>query len=133
MPKVVINNCHGGFGISHAATMRYAEIKGITLFPFVRASAASKADLVPYDGAQARPLGMIYYFTTPDGARGSLFHEDNIPRDDPALLQVVEEMGWDANTEFACLKVVEVPDDVEWEIAEYDGSEWVAEKHRTWD
>jgi hypothetical protein len=28
--------------------------------------------------------------------------------------------------------VVEIPDGVEWEIAEYDGLEWVAEKHRTW-
>ena len=32
----------------------------------------------------------------------------------------------------ANLKMVEIPDDVEWEIADYDGKEWVAEKHRTW-
>jgi hypothetical protein len=30
------------------------------------------------------------------------------------------------------LKVVEIPDGVKWQIEEYDGSEWVAEKHRTW-
>jgi hypothetical protein len=28
--------------------------------------------------------------------------------------------------------VIEIPDDVEWEVEEYDGLEWVAEKHRTW-
>lgn len=33
---------------------------------------------------------------------------------------------------FASLKIVEIPDDVEWEICEYDGLEWVAEKHRKW-
>ena len=27
---------------------------------------------------------------------------------------------------------VEIPDDVEWQIEEYDGSEWIAEKHRIW-
>ena len=31
------------------------------------------------------------------------------------------------------LGTVEIPADVEWEIGEYDGLEWVAEKHRTWD
>ena len=33
------------------------------------------------------------------------------------------------------LKIVEIPDDVPedgWTIQDYDGKEWVAEKHRTW-
>lgn len=53
-------------------------------------------------------------------------------RSDPDLVRVVEEMGEAANGRFARLRVVEVPDDVEWEIDEYDGTEHVAEKHRTW-
>jgi hypothetical protein len=32
MVKVVYNACYGGFGLSHEAIMRYAEIKGITLY-----------------------------------------------------------------------------------------------------
>ena len=31
--KIVINSCFGGFGLSEAAVMRYAEIKGITIYP----------------------------------------------------------------------------------------------------
>jgi hypothetical protein len=53
-------------------------------------------------------------------------------RDDPRLVEVVEKLGSKANGRFAELKVVEVPDDVEWSIDEYDGVEWVAEKHQTW-
>lgn len=53
-------------------------------------------------------------------------------RSDPDLVAVVESLGGLANGKFAELKVVEIPDDVEWEINEYDGVEWVAEKHRTW-
>jgi hypothetical protein len=37
-----------------------------------------------------------------------------------------------ANGTYANLKVVTIPGDVDWEIGEYDGMEWVAEKHRTW-
>lgn len=60
------------------------------------------------------------------------FYSRNIPRDDTALVQTVEELGVLANGSFAKLKIVDVPDDVEWEIEDYDGLEWVAEKHRTW-
>lgn len=33
MTKIVYNTNYGGFGLSDAAIMRYAEIKGITLYP----------------------------------------------------------------------------------------------------
>lgn len=49
-----------------------------------------------------------------------------IKRDDPNLVKVIEEL------KPSNLRVVEIPVGVEWEIQEYDGSEWVAEKHRTW-
>jgi hypothetical protein len=56
----------------------------------------------------------------------------DIPRDDPALVRVVETLGRAASDPLAQLQVVEIPDGVEWQIEEYDGVEWVAEKHRTW-
>ena len=56
----------------------------------------------------------------------------DIERDDPYLVQIVREMGTAANGIYSKLKIVEIPGDVDWEIGEYDGNEWVAEKHRTW-
>jgi hypothetical protein len=56
----------------------------------------------------------------------------DVARDDPYLVKIVSEMGKAANGAHADLRIVEVPADVEWDIAEYDGNEWVAEKHRTW-
>lgn len=53
-------------------------------------------------------------------------------RNDPDLVAVVEELGEAANGRFSKLRVVEIPDGVEWQIEEYDGLEWIAEKHRTW-
>ena len=59
-------------------------------------------------------------------------HERDIERNNPILVEIVEQLGEAADGEFAELKVVEIPDDVQWQIEEYDGNEWVAEKHRTW-
>lgn len=50
----------------------------------------------------------------------------NIPRDCSLLVEVVQQYP---NTD---LRVVEVPDGVRWVVCDYDGCEWVAEKHRTW-
>ena len=53
-------------------------------------------------------------------------------RNHPMVVRVVEELGSAANGRCAELTVVEIPDDVNWEISEYDGMERVAEKHRSW-
>lgn len=55
-------------------------------------------------------------------------YDRNVLRNDPVLVEYVEK-----NADAALpLKIVEIPDDVDWYIEEYDGNEWVAERHRTW-
>jgi hypothetical protein len=63
------------------------------------------------------------------GVSFSLF---DFPRNDPTLIRVVKELGERANGNYSKLKIIEIPLDVDWEIQDYDGIEWVAEKHRTW-
>jgi hypothetical protein len=53
-------------------------------------------------------------------------------RADKDLIAVIEEMGQSVNGFAADISIVEIPDDVEWHIHEYDGLEHVAENHRTW-
>ena len=65
--------------------------------------------------------------------RQQVFNDRDVDRDDPDLVRVIEELGDNANGKFADLKVVEIPADVEWQIEEYDGAEWISEKHRTWE
>jgi hypothetical protein len=60
------------------------------------------------------------------------WYDRDAPRDDPYLIKIVRDLGMAANGAHANLKIIEVPPDVEWQIEEYDGNEWVAEKHRTW-
>ena len=56
----------------------------------------------------------------------------NEERTDEKLIECVEKLGDKANGSCAELVVLEIPDDIEYQIEEYDGAEWVAEKHRTW-
>lgn len=58
--------------------------------------------------------------------------EWDLKRDDPELVRLVETMGKDSYGRHAHLKIVEIPEDVDWVLLDYDGREWVAEKHRTW-
>jgi len=57
---------------------------------------------------------------------------DESERCDPLLIQVIEKMGKQAGGPCSNLRIVEVPDDVQWEISDYDGFEHIAERHRTW-
>ena len=142
MTKVVYNACYGGFGLSKEAYVRYGEIKGMkvwieedTKYPSL---GIFHAWIVPPD---QRPVNKENEFYTMSMEERKAYNEAwsnsciycrDIPRDDPALVQLVEEMGEKSFRRHAELKVVEIPDDVQWEIEEYDGKEWVAEKHRTW-
>lgn len=60
------------------------------------------------------------------------FYDWEIPRDDQLLIDVIESLGEDANGFCADLKIIEIPDDVKWQIEQYDGKEWVSEVHRIW-
>ena len=59
-------------------------------------------------------------------------YASSIPRNDPILVHVVETLGDAANGRFAKLHIVDIPDDVNWQISEYDGNETVEEVHRSW-
>ena len=53
-------------------------------------------------------------------------------RADKDLIKCIETLGKKANGSFADIKIVEIPDDVNWGIDDYDGIEHVYELHRTW-
>ena len=133
--KVVINACHGGFGLSEKAVMRYAELKGLTVYP-EGTGLFTTYWLVPEEEREDQTnfftWSMEEQLASNKRSVKQAWYEHKIPRDDPTLVQVVEELGADANARFAELAVVEIPDGVAWQIAEYDGYEHVAEKHRTW-
>lgn len=122
--KVVINTVYGGFGLSVEA-IKYLHQK--------------KSELVkeyePWDGVEWFDIGEGYF----GSRRFDFIKKDEIvytvhdrERDHPDLVELVETMGEKANGLFAYLKVVEIPDGIEYTISDYDGIEAVHEKHRIW-
>lgn len=64
---------------------------------------------------------------------GFAYRNEEARRAASELVRCVEELGSSvASGNLAQLKVVEIPDDIEWELEEYDGIEWVSEVHQTW-
>ena len=138
MQKIVINACYGGFGLSYKGVMSYADKKGFTLYAFVdeRDKNHKCIGFRYYDSQKDTKEYLIHYSKKPlknkKYEEGSCFYPGDIERNDPALIAVVEELKEEANGSCAELKIVEIPDDVIWEIDEYDGWESVEEKTRHW-
>lgn len=139
MKEVVINKCYGGFGLSDKAHKRYAEIKGITIYPEPSTFGHINYYTVPaherppkLDARQFGALSMEERQAYNKRCASEHLYDHDIPRDDAALVQTVRELGKEASGRFASLKIVRIPDDIEWEIDEYDGLEHVAQVHETW-
>ena len=104
MSKVVINVCYGGYSLSEEAILWLIE----------QGCEEARAEYAEMAGEWRSS-----YLFSPD-------------RSNMWLVKVVEELAEKAGGMYTRLKVVDVPDDINWHIVEYDGWEHVAEDLRTW-
>jgi len=114
MVKVVINRCYGGFGLSREA------------FDYLGLDWNGVFETGYIDEKELQQLGI-------DSSDMSYEDAKKLLRTHPRFVECVENLGSaKASGEHAELKVVEVPDDVDWIIEEDGGVEWIAESHRIW-
>lgn len=141
--EIVINRCWGGFGLSIKAVKRYAELKGFKVYPYFQTKYSFKEKEDEYtridDVSEIKKgIGVIHYSKKDLGKKtnkldnNSYFSAYDIKRDDEALVQVVKELGKEANEEHSELKIVKIPSYVEWGIDDYDGMETIEEVHQEW-
>ena len=118
--KVVINSCYGGFSLSEKAFVEYLKRKGINCV------------------TEVNEFGWVEFYKNSISDENYISHYDYVSprnlntREDPDLIEIIEELGEESFGMFAYLKIVEIPDDVEYEITEFDGLETIREKCRTW-
>lgn len=108
--KIVINKCFGGFSLSKKAIEFMANL----------GSSQAIAELESMEDNSD-----CYY-----GYSEKFNHEYD--RTDPILVEVVEVLKDKANGRFAKLKVIEIPEGINWEISDFDGIEVVTEKNKMW-
>ena len=136
--KIVI-----GFPLHYEDVMEYARLSGFKLYPYIDAT-NEKDGCVIYDfdnKVRYNPekpknnYGLIYskndlgdkVKTDEIYKKENRFDEDEIDREDTILIELVKAK------KDPILKVVEIPDDVDWHIEETDsGNEYVAEDYETW-
>lgn len=145
--KIVVNrSIVGDFSLSARAVARLAELNGQKAYFFADGAEITLEDT---DSRSWRafntnnptprvPLNVLSTLTKEERVALSKARTEETleraPKDrtDPKLVQVVEELGSAASGEWAELKVIEIPDGIEWEILSNGGFETVHEKHRSW-
>ncbi len=144
--KIVINRCYGGFGLSTEAIKELIKlgcpgVKKMSVKEYYGGSGIDKKwkDSYEKDLAASEDGGDGYlvrgFFGTiiKDGYTYAFENHDNKYRNCPILIKVVQKLGQKkVSGQFAKLEIVEIPDNVKWEISEYDGFENVDEVHRSW-
>lgn len=140
--KIVINKCYGGFGISNEALHELIKLN---------ASCIESQKFTEYSNSTSDPDwelkedGIWYHRFSAIAINKSIIDVNNIllstvyflKRDDsirsnPDLINIIEKLGKNAGGQFSKLKIVEIPDKVNWEIDEYDGMETVREISGRW-
>jgi len=137
MKKVILNKCFGGFMPSRKAYELYAKKKGLELYIYEVRIYNRKVDYYKVDNTDSM---FIVYLTKDYGdVANSINNEDRLYlddryREDETLIEVIEELGKDANSKSSDLHIVEIPDDVakDYVIDNYDGIETLHQRVQEW-
>lgn len=137
--KIILNKCYGGFNVSDEGYELYAKKKGISLYRYYD---IYERYILTKTKTKDSGTG-TYYFTKDygdwvketeidDDDWETYFHLDSEHRDDPTLIEVVEELGKKASDNYSKLVVVEIPDGMDYVIDDYDGFETLHENVKVW-
>jgi len=119
--EVVINKRFGGFRLSEKALDKLADEHDFTKTKYDDGNYADEdAEII-----DSRGQDRFGHYCLKNS-------RDKEVRTNPAVIQVVKELGSEAGDRHSELKIVEIPDGTDFTIESYDGKEYIAEKHNTW-
>lgn len=141
------NKNHGlrtGFSLSGKAIKEYFKLLGEDVYFYtVDFEKSNKINEVIYTKTDYYDKGHSFISTKyiGDEIKGSdvkklheekaFYYDECFDRTDKNLIKVVKQLGEEANSEFSDLKIIEIPDGVEYYIVG-DLPEEIHEKHRVW-
>lgn len=136
--KVILNKCYGGFDVSYKGHQLYAEKKNLPLYAYIldyeKAGHYKKINEVIDNNFR------YMYFTKDFGDDFKPTDKDwnhylylgSEYRQDPILIEVVEELGKEASGRNGNLIVIDVPYGMKYVIDDYDGIETLHEDVPVW-
>lgn len=111
--KIAVNRCYGGFSINK----NFAKFLGIDLSELEKEDWFERSDSYHPSNEDFGIEDYNYYAY----------------RSNPKFIKALEKYGVSkANSQYSNIEIVEIPDNIDWEIHDYDGMETVHEKHRSW-
>ena len=139
MKKVILNKCYGGFGVSIEVYKLYAKKKGLSICFY---DCDYRNGKTIYKKIEEPTNPVFFHCFTKDIEDNVTISDDDYEkyslwlcrdyREDPTLIEVVEELGEKANSPFSDLRIVEIPSDLDYVIDDYDGIETLHENVREW-
>lgn len=157
--KIILNKCYGGFSVSAEGYRLYCRKKGLKCYFYTSSYKNGKSVYQRLQYKEAKDAFMLHCFHTDNAAEVNkalnpvkswweMSHQEKKEyndtyrrlslylnyehRTDETLIEVVEELGERASGKYGNLKVIEIPDDIKYEVDDYDGIETVHELHRSW-
>lgn len=137
--KIAINRCYGGFSLSHKAIEMLMKRKGLGCYRYKQTKFSYYDGVNEYTRLDGDESASFVHYSTADLGKKiekipneNYWYYGNLERTDRDLISVIEKLGDEASGEFGSVKVIEIPDGVDWEIDDYDGVESIHEKHSVW-
>lgn len=140
MKKVILNKCCGGFNVSKEAYELYANKKGLKLYLYksdyingkwiYKKVTANDSDSIS-NTYFIKDMGNNVEISDEDYEKYSLYLDDGY-REDSTLIEVIEELEEKASGIYGDLKIVEIPDNLDYVIDDYYGIETLHEKVKEW-
>jgi len=118
--KIAVNKCFGGFGLSGEA-IRFLEANhGVKIYKSWKDLEDNKKE------------GELWGLEDNSYSSITMYSNAEEFRTDKRVVNVIEKLGKAANGRCAGLKVIEIPDEIQYEISDYDGIETIHELHQSW-
>jgi len=134
--EIAVNKCYGGFKLSEEAILELIKMNS----DLVKKSKLSEWEKDGLDFSSRLELfkdgfrkHRFYHLLEKDGEIYSYDRAYNYKnRTHQDLIKVIKKLKNKVNTSVSKIEIIQIPDDVDWEIDKYDGIESIHEKHRSW-
>lgn len=140
--KIIINKCYGGFRISHETILfLIAKNSEVVQKISIKQYSIPQKHLDKFTPLSAHPeywSSNFYHYLLVDKNKENVYmvrdESGQRIRTHPDLINAIEQLGSKAASgKHAELAIVEVPDGIDWSIDDYQGTETIHEKHRSWE